>query len=143
MYRYDRSRQRADADLNAGIQILSFGQAIASVACETSLSIHALLPIDIAANLIHIDMKLAYIGIHSWDVPPHDSTPGNQWGFVQGLLYTPILAMIRKLVLIFLFRVGGTKRGVSISVWTIGTVIFCFMNTKKNTNKHTKRPIDH
>jgi len=64
-------------------------------------------------------VKVAYVGIHEYDIPPHDPRPTFVWGFATGALWQAILAMVKMSVLLFLLRLGGTKTGVRIAIWTL------------------------
>lgn len=68
-------------------------------------------------------MKLAYIGIHIWDVPKDaDFAAGLLWIYIVGAVYNPILALVKQSVLTLLLRLAGTKPAVRTAVWI--TAIF-------------------
>lgn len=63
-------------------------------------------------------MKISYIGIHIYDIPPDaDFTAGMLWIYVVGAVYNPILALVKQSVLTFLLRLAGTKPAVRTAVW--------------------------
>ncbi|KAK2033711.1 integral membrane protein [Colletotrichum zoysiae] len=65
-----------------------------------------------------ICIKELYIGIHYWEIPQSaDSTKGMLWMFVVGTIYSPIVALTKQSVLIFLIRFSGIKSVVRNVVW--------------------------
>lgn len=88
-------------------------------------------------------MKLGYIGIHIWDTPPHDPTPALLWLYIVSLVYNPILAIVRASVLLFLLRLSGMKRSVTVAVWVIGAFNLCLMITVFISTIFMCDPIEH
>jgi hypothetical protein len=65
------------------------------------------------------DIKLAYIGIHNDEIPSVDYFTMGLVGYVNGLIYNPILSMVKVSVLLFLLRLAGTKPTVRLAIWTL------------------------
>lgn len=69
-------------------------------------------------NAAYIVLKAAYWGFHEWEIPRNLPTNiGEVWLFVNSALYNPIFALVKLSVLVFLLRIGGTKRRVRIACW--------------------------
>ncbi|KAK1572866.1 uncharacterized protein LY79DRAFT_653338 [Colletotrichum navitas] len=70
-----------------------------------------------------ICMKELFIGIHYWEIP-QPANPGNGmlWVFITGIIYSPILALAKQSVLIFILRFSGIKNLVRNVVWYTGIV---------------------
>ncbi|KAK2048332.1 integral membrane protein [Colletotrichum somersetense] len=65
-----------------------------------------------------ICIKELYIGIHYWEIPQSaDPTKGMLWMFIVGTIYSPIVALTKQSVLIFLIRFSGIKSVVRNVVW--------------------------
>ncbi|ROT35394.1 hypothetical protein SODALDRAFT_64905 [Sodiomyces alkalinus F11] len=67
------------------------------------------------------------MGIHMWDIPPHDMFIARRWNYVNMALYNPILALVKSSVLIFLLRLGGTKRPVWWCIHVLNVANICLM----------------
>lgn len=65
------------------------------------------------------DIKLAYIGIHIWEIPPHDPIGPGIWAFLAIALYNPILALVKISVLLFLLRLAEIKPAVRTVAWVL------------------------
>ena len=65
------------------------------------------------------DIKFAYIGIHLWEIPPHDPVGPGRWAWVALLIYNPILALVKISVLVFLLRLATTRPAVRITSWIL------------------------
>jgi hypothetical protein len=50
------------------------------------------------------------VGVHTWDVPPHAPNREWLWNWLGQLFYTPILALVKISILVFLLRLGGKER---------------------------------
>ncbi|KAL1845113.1 hypothetical protein VTK73DRAFT_1097 [Phialemonium thermophilum] len=72
-------------------------------------------------------IKEGYIGIHNREIPPHDPTEANILNFINGLLYNPILSMVKISVLTFLLRLASTKPAVRVTVWILMIFTACMM----------------
>jgi hypothetical protein len=72
-------------------------------------------------------MLTNYVAIHSWDIPPHDPQPGRLWDFIIQVIYNPILALVKSSVLLFLLRLGGTKKPVRWAIHTLNAVNISLM----------------
>ncbi|KAL2156296.1 hypothetical protein VTH82DRAFT_1041 [Thermothelomyces myriococcoides] len=57
-------------------------------------------------------IKTNFIGIEPEEVPPHDPTQGLIWAYAVQILYSPILALVKSSVLVFLIRLFGQRRWV-------------------------------
>ncbi|KAK1994115.1 integral membrane protein [Colletotrichum falcatum] len=80
------------------------------------------LTIGLAVGSI-ICIKELYIGVHYWEIPlSADLSNGFLWIYVVGAIYSPILALTKQSVLIFLLRFSGVKHVVRNVVWA--TAIF-------------------
>ena len=80
-----------------------------------------LLSLALAVGSIMV-MKLLFVGIHYWDVPMGDvlaNLPkGLMWIYIVGLVYNPILAVVKQSVLVLLLRVAGDgKPYLRTAVW--------------------------
>ena len=60
-------------------------------------------------------LKSGYWGIHDKDVPDIPYNLGGFWIFLNGLVYNPLLALVKVSALLFLLRLGGTKRRVRLA----------------------------
>ncbi|KAK3349174.1 hypothetical protein B0T25DRAFT_547383 [Lasiosphaeria hispida] len=61
-------------------------------------------------------LKSGYWGVHDRDIPlGNPSNLGAFWVFVNGLVYNPTLALVKVSALLFLLRLGGTKKRVRIA----------------------------
>ncbi|KAM7194245.1 hypothetical protein V8F33_007391 [Rhypophila sp. PSN 637] len=70
-------------------------------------------------------MKMMYLGIHVWDIPPpgtYDPTLGKILNYIVVMLYNPELALVKSSVLFFLLRLGGhqlyLRRSIQILNWS-------------------------
>ncbi|KAI0002712.1 hypothetical protein F4779DRAFT_622157 [Xylariaceae sp. FL0662B] len=68
-------------------------------------------------------IRLMFIGIHWWDVPPdaHLET-ALKWAYAMGAVYNPILALVKISVLVFILRFAGVLSLVRYVIW--GTIVF-------------------
>ena len=66
-----------------------------------------------------LDIKVAYIAIHYYEIPPHDLLAAGIWGTVTSLIYNPILSMVKVSVLAFLLRFASIQTGVRITIWVL------------------------
>ncbi|EFQ32649.1 uncharacterized protein GLRG_07663 [Colletotrichum graminicola M1.001] len=65
-----------------------------------------------------ICMKELFIGIHYWEIPPSaDLGNGMLWIFIVGVIYSPILALTKQSILVFLLRLSGIRNIVRNVVW--------------------------
>ncbi|KAK3298504.1 uncharacterized protein B0H64DRAFT_438960 [Chaetomium fimeti] len=63
-------------------------------------------------------------GIHDADLPP--DIPWNQgafWAYINRVFYTPLLVLVKISALLFLLRLGGTKRSVRLAC----NALICFL----------------
>ncbi|KAK0633142.1 hypothetical protein B0T14DRAFT_386729, partial [Immersiella caudata] len=61
-------------------------------------------------------LRSAYWGIHDSAVPPNvPFNLGAFWIFINGLVYNPLLALVKVSALLFLLRLGGTKTPVRVA----------------------------
>lgn len=61
-------------------------------------------------------MRAGGWGIHEVDLPPN--IPWNQgafWAYLNRVFYTPLLVLVKISALLFLLRLGGTKRSVRLA----------------------------
>jgi hypothetical protein len=66
------------------------------------------------------DVEAAYVGIHTYEQPRYDVGYTIFINYLIGILYNPILAMVKISVLIFMLRlIGPTKVGLKYTMWTI------------------------
>lgn len=70
-------------------------------------------------------MRMQYIGIHLWQIPPpgtYDPRFGMIVNYVVVVLYNPQLALVKSSVLFFLLRLGGhqtvLRRGIQVLNWS-------------------------
>lgn len=71
---------------------------------------------------LNIDQKTSYLGIHSWDIPPHDERRSLIWEYTIQVLYHPVLALVKSSVLFFHLKLCGTKRGVRWAAHILNTI---------------------
>ncbi|KAB5522832.1 hypothetical protein GE09DRAFT_977332 [Coniochaeta sp. 2T2.1] len=97
-------------------------------------------------------MKLQYLGVHIWQLPPPDSTDprvGSILNYIVVMLYNPQLALVKSSVLFFLLRLGGIERWFRLSIqvlnWTnialLISVLFASIFTCVPVNKYWDRGI--
>ncbi|KAI1084177.1 hypothetical protein F5B20DRAFT_523968 [Whalleya microplaca] len=68
----------------------------------------------------YMAMRTAYLGVHAYNIPIiADVRIGMKWNYVVQILYNPILALIKSSVLLFLLRIGGQKRNIRYSIYTL------------------------
>jgi len=61
-------------------------------------------------------LRSGYWGIHNVDIPKTAPPNGGAfWNFINGVVYTPILALVKVSALLFLLRLGGTKKRVRLA----------------------------
>ncbi|KAK4673698.1 hypothetical protein QC763_112890 [Podospora pseudopauciseta] len=60
-------------------------------------------------------MRAGYWGVHDIDIPPHPANQGLFFAYLNRVFYSPLLALVKISALLFLLRLGGTKRFVHIS----------------------------
>jgi hypothetical protein len=61
-------------------------------------------------------LRSGYWGINDASVPPNaPSNLGAFWVFINGLVYNPLLALVKVSALLFLLRLGGTKTHVRLA----------------------------
>jgi hypothetical protein len=71
-------------------------------------------------------MRTSYIGVHIFDIPPEaDLTLGMRWNYTLQLLYNPILAIVKTSVLMFMLRLGGTKRAFRWAIHALNVFNIC------------------
>ncbi|PWY73067.1 hypothetical protein BO70DRAFT_413827 [Aspergillus heteromorphus CBS 117.55] len=75
------------------------------------------------------DIKVNYIGIHTWDIPAdYDEKQGLIWNYANQLVYNPCLTMIKLSVLLFLRRLESQSVVVNRLIWfTIAVTIALFL----------------
>lgn len=66
-----------------------------------------------------LDIKVSYIGIHNAEIPPHDPKLAGIVAYANGLIYNPMLSMVKVSVLLFLLRLAGTRPGVRVAIWAL------------------------
>jgi hypothetical protein len=71
---------------------------------------------------IFLDIKSAYIGISFDQIPDHDPSWAWMLNYIAGVLYRPILAMVKNSVLVFLLKFATARRAIFISIWVLLTV---------------------
>ncbi|KAK8029700.1 hypothetical protein PG993_010991 [Apiospora rasikravindrae] len=77
------------------------------------------------ASCSYVMMKLDFIGVHTWQIPPVPPTerPWSQvWSYLVIMLYNPQLGFVKSSVLFFLLRIGGHKPGIR---WSIHALNVC------------------
>lgn len=72
-------------------------------------------------------IKAEYIGIHNAVIPPHDVNHPVFLNYIAGLIYNPILSMVKISVLVFLLRLAGTKPAAKVTIWALMFVTFGMM----------------
>lgn len=66
-------------------------------------------------------MRTMYIGIHYWNVPLDSNYKrGFIWTYAMGVIYMPILSIVKISVLLFILRFSGVRSGVRYIVWGNG-----------------------
>ncbi|KAK2604294.1 hypothetical protein N8I77_007237 [Diaporthe amygdali] len=79
-----------------------------------------LLAIGLAVTAIFA-MRTMYIGIHYWNVPMDwDYKRAFIWTYAMGVIYMPILSIVKISVLLFILRFSGVKNSVRYIVWGNG-----------------------
>lgn len=73
------------------------------------------------------DIKAEYIGIHDKDIPAHDIYHPILLNYIAGLIYNPILSMVKISILVFLSRLAGTKPAAKVTIWVLMTFTFGLM----------------
>ncbi|KAH6854969.1 hypothetical protein B0I37DRAFT_43807 [Chaetomium sp. MPI-CAGE-AT-0009] len=122
-----------------GIFLLAFSPALALTACGLRVYSRRLsqglglddwliflaavlgVPQAVFATLF---MRAGGWGIHDADLPPN--IPWNQgafWAYINRVFYTPLLVLVKISALLFLLRLGGTKRSVRLSC----NALICFL----------------
>ncbi|KAK2613378.1 hypothetical protein N8I77_000296 [Diaporthe amygdali] len=72
--------------------------------------------------------KYTYAGFPASDLPKtFDPMPALFWTWVVGLLYNPILALVKSSALIFMLRIAGHKTGIRWAIYVINTINVCLM----------------
>jgi hypothetical protein len=76
---------------------------------------------------------VSYVAIHNVDIPPHDTYHPIFINYIGGLIYNPILSMVKVSVLVFLLRLAGTRPAVQATIYalmfvTIGLMIAIFFS---------------
>ncbi|KAB5560287.1 hypothetical protein GE09DRAFT_86452 [Coniochaeta sp. 2T2.1] len=128
----------------AGIFLVVFFTLAATITCALrvySRYITRCLGLDdwltVAATLLTINqgwsaivfMRLGYVGIHTYDVPPND-TEGLSWyyNWLCLVFYTPILWLVKISILVFLLRLGGLQnQRVRIAIYCMIAVVTSIM----------------
>ena len=67
-------------------------------------------------------IKTSYTGIHDRDSPRLLPDAQFFWIFLCQLLYHPVLSAVKASVLLFMLRLGGTKRSVRYACWALVVV---------------------
>lgn len=71
-------------------------------------------------------MRTGYLGVHVKDIPwDSDSVLGMRWNYTLQLLYNPILAIVKSSVLLFMLRLGGTKRSFRWAIYALNAFNIC------------------
>jgi hypothetical protein len=70
---------------------------------------------------------MSYIGILDAEIPPYDRRPVGIVSYINGLIYNPILSMVKVSILLFLLRLAGTKPGVRTAIWALLLFTVSFM----------------
>ncbi|ROW05705.1 hypothetical protein VMCG_05214 [Cytospora schulzeri] len=72
--------------------------------------------------------KYSYAGFPTSRIPKaYDPTPALFWTWIVGLLYNPILALVKSSVLVFMQRIAGHKTEVMWAIYVINTINVCLM----------------
>ncbi|KAH8895311.1 hypothetical protein GQ53DRAFT_838978 [Thozetella sp. PMI_491] len=74
-----------------------------------------------------IYIKTGYVGIHSWEIPPHDGFLPGVWSYINGIVYHPILSLVKISVLLFLLRIASIKDNVRIAIWVLIGIFTAYM----------------
>jgi hypothetical protein len=69
------------------------------------------------------DIRAGYWGIHDADIPPHPWNQGLFWSYLNRVFYTPLLVLVKISALLFLLRLGGTKKSVRLACKAL--IVFC------------------
>ncbi|KAL2255165.1 hypothetical protein VTK26DRAFT_3943 [Humicola hyalothermophila] len=67
-------------------------------------------------------IRAGYWGIRNVDIPPHPENQGYFWSYLTRVFYAPILALVKISALLFLLRLGGSKKSVRVACK--GLIIF-------------------
>lgn len=70
-------------------------------------------------------MRAGYWGIHDADIPPHPANRGLFWAYMNRVVYAPLLNLVKISALLFLLRLGGTKRSVQLAGRAL--IVFCVL----------------
>ncbi|KAI3393106.1 hypothetical protein diail_4735 [Diaporthe ilicicola] len=72
--------------------------------------------------------KYTYAGFPASEFPKtFDPTPALFWTWIVGLLYNPILALVKSSALVFMLRIAGHKNEIRWAVYVINTINICLM----------------
>lgn len=74
-----------------------------------------------------LDIKVGYIGIHNAEIPSIDPVRFGLIAYINGLIYNPILSMVKISVLLFLLRLAGTKPRARVAIWALLVFTTCLM----------------
>ncbi|KAM7191026.1 hypothetical protein V8F33_009143 [Rhypophila sp. PSN 637] len=78
-----------------------------------------------------IYLVMGYWGIHDADVPPRPWNQGMFWNYLNQVVYNPVLSLVKISALLFLLRVGGTKKRVNVActamIWFNMLQLLAFM----------------
>lgn len=67
---------------------------------------------------IDLDFKYSYAGFPSSEIPANlDPTPELLWTWISGLLYNPILALVKTSALVFMIKLAGHFGSVRWSIY--------------------------
>lgn len=76
----------------------------------------------------YIYFKYSYAGFPASQIPKgYDPSPALFWTWIVGLLYNPILALVKSSVLVFMLRIAGHKTEVMWAIYVINTINVCLM----------------
>ncbi|KAM7209666.1 hypothetical protein V8F20_000069 [Naviculisporaceae sp. PSN 640] len=78
-----------------------------------------------------IYLIMGYWGIHDVDIPPRPWNQGMLWNYLNQVFYNPVLSLVKISALLFLLRVGGTKKKVNMActvmIWFNMLQLLAFM----------------
>ncbi|KAI5306371.1 hypothetical protein KEM56_001179 [Ascosphaera pollenicola] len=104
-----KGSHRAIQEMSAALQEKKQRRHLTKIAYDWLILIAYILTLgQTVASVIYI--KIGYVGIHIWDVPPlspEDVLKQNKWIFVNQVLYNPALTFVKVSVLMFLRRIDS------------------------------------
>ncbi|KAF2645834.1 hypothetical protein P280DRAFT_389467 [Massarina eburnea CBS 473.64] len=90
-------------------------------AIEDILLVMAQILVIVLAATSWKSFKLSWYGYHYWDIPPNtiNKVAYQKWGFVNAVIYNPILGLIKASFVITLIKLRSPNRNINIALWSI------------------------